>query len=55
MDEKITEVCSKAIDIYGTEAQIWMTEQKSFFKKFNYIGVVQNSPFIKKVYTLSII
>ena len=24
MDEKVAEVCSKAVDIYGTEAQIWM-------------------------------
>lgn len=24
MDEKVAEVCSKAVDIYGTEAQVWM-------------------------------
>ena len=24
MDERIADICSKAVDIYGTEAQIWM-------------------------------
>ena len=24
MNERVAEVCSKAVDVYGTEAQIWM-------------------------------